>query len=136
MQDNQRWVGFKHVNGKYYLLRENKVFDAVGPNEALMVSCVGYEPWKMLQFMHDRGETPDTKDVHEYILKGGQVGRPSKPIRCVETGQIFPSINAAAQELGIPQGNLSKHLKYPQVFHTIKGYKFAYHHHINTGVTR
>lgn len=39
-------------------------------------------------------------------------GTPQNVIRCVETGVIYPSQNAAATELGISAADLSKHLNH------------------------
>lgn len=37
-------------------------------------------------------------------------GNHGNVIQCLETGHIYPSQNAAARELNIPQGNISKQL--------------------------
>lgn len=49
-----------------------------------------------------------------------------RPVRCVETGQVFPSVSAAARAVGSHSSNLAVCLrKYPQ-HHTAKGYHWEY----------
>ena len=49
-----------------------------------------------------------TQELHKlYVLKRGR----ARPIRCIETGQIFESISKAAQYVGGDSGNLSSHLR-------------------------
>ena len=50
-----------------------------------------------------------------------------KKIICVETGEIYPSINSAAKELGIDQGTLSKVVNKKGGRKTAKGYHFEYY---------
>ncbi len=44
-------------------------------------------------------------------------GRPGNPVRCVQTGSVFPSQGEAARSMGLSPGNLSQHLngKYKHV---------------------
>lgn len=48
-----------------------------------------------------------------------------KRVRCIETGQIFDTINQASREMGIDSSNLSKHLR-GIGYKTLKGLHFEY----------
>lgn len=69
-------------------------------------------------------------DVKRYITtaKPPSTGKPTsthrKPIECIETGEVFASITAAAQAHGVKPSNLSWHLK---GYHTSVGGK-TYRH--------
>ena len=58
---------------------------------------------------------------------GRTIGMNGKKIICVETGEIYPSINFAARELGIDQGTLSKVVNKKDGRQTAKGYHFEYY---------
>lgn len=47
-----------------------------------------------------------------------------KQVRCVQTGEVYPSINSAAKSLSLDVSNLMKHLQGRGK--SIKGYKFEY----------
>lgn len=48
----------------------------------------------------------------------------SKPIRCLQNDKIYPSQKAAAQELGLDQGSISKVVR--GIMKQTKGYSFEY----------
>lgn len=51
--------------------------------------------------------TASHNQLHRHRVLG-QLAENRKPIRCVETGQVYPSMTAAARSLGLHLGNLSK----------------------------
>jgi hypothetical protein len=48
-----------------------------------------------------------------------------RPIRCITTGQTFPSINAAARAIAAPPSNVSSHLLHGSP-RTVRGHTFEY----------
>lgn len=68
-----------------------------------------------------------TKEHKEKLLAGILATRKRKPVRCIETGEIFESLQAAANFLGLfrkGSSNLLYALKKPT--HTCKGYHWEY----------
>lgn len=62
-----------------------------------------------------------------YMLSTGRKqGYQSKPVRCVETGEIFPSITSAAKSIGVCDKAISQLLKKPTNRHTAGGYHWEY----------
>lgn len=122
-----KWIGFKHVNGRIFLCPDTEVFNLVGVGEALQILAIGLEPYKVANHMNDMRLTPEMHHVHNHIAGKSRIGRPARPVVCVETGQVYSSINAAAQACGIGVGNLSNHLRYPSAFKTVKGHTFRYY---------
>lgn len=61
-------------------------------------------------------------------ISAGKLGRANvkarKPVRCVETGQVFESVKAAAEHFSGDGGHLSKHLK--KRTPTFRGHTFEY----------
>ena len=49
---------------------------------------------------------------------------PTKPVKCVETGEIFVSIKEAAMHIGVDSGSISNCCKNPE--HSIRGYHWEY----------
>lgn len=125
MTAKERWIGFRKNNGKVHCCPESKVFDIVGIREAIEVLAIGFEPYKMGNFMNSIGFTPEMHEIHKFILNR-RPGRPSRPIICDQTGVQYPSVNAAARDLGISQGNLANHLRHPQAFKSVRGLTFQY----------
>jgi hypothetical protein len=58
---------------------------------------------------------PDPTAAHEAC---------KKPVRCIETGEIFESITSAARYIGASQGSLSNHLLMKSA--SCKGRRFEY----------
>lgn len=50
----------------------------------------------------------------------------AKPIRIIETGEVFESVTACARYLGTPHGNINECLNPDKKRHTAKGYHFEY----------
>ena len=50
--------------------------------------------------------------------------RSSKPVRCIETGKVYPSTREAGRSLGIPNNNISYCCRGKQ--HTAGGFHFEY----------
>lgn len=58
-----------------------------------------------------------------YFLKSGRgLGWQRKAVRCVETGEIFPSISSAAKSIGVCDRAISQLLKKPANRHTAGGF--------------
>ena len=69
------------------------------------------------------------KDIKHKPIKlssGRTVGWQSKPVRCVETGEIFPSITSAAKSINVCDKAVSQLLKKPTNRHTAGGYHWEY----------
>ncbi len=56
------------------------------------------------------------------FITSNRQGPPSWVIRCIETDQIFTSQNAAANEMGLPASEISRHLN--GVIDNVKDYTF------------
>jgi hypothetical protein len=50
----------------------------------------------------------------------------AKPVECVETGEVFPSINNAAKVKKVDVANLSSMLKYEKTHYTLGGFHWRY----------
>lgn len=122
------WLGFKHTDGNVYVCPIESITDVVKLGEAVQLVASGLEPYKVANaaFMAT-GIQPQMRHVKAHIAGKSRIGRPARPVVCVETGQVYGSVNQAAQACGIACGNLSNHLRYPDVFKTVKGYKFRYY---------
>lgn len=126
MPDNERWIGFRKSTGTNHVCPENKIFDMVGISEVIQILAIGFEPYKIGQYMYDNGFTPQMEDVHKFIMNK-RPGRPPRAIVCNQTGIQYSSINKAAMELQIASGNLNNHLRHPEVFKSVRGLTFRYH---------
>lgn len=122
-----KWIGFKHINGKTYVTPVMALLDVVAAGEAVQVLVIGLEAYKVATAMKEMGHDPEMKYVHAHIAGKGRPGRPAKPVVCNETGMVYESINKAASETGTTVGNLSNHLRFPQVFKSVKGHTFTYY---------
>jgi hypothetical protein len=49
-----------------------------------------------------------------------------KPVKCWQTGEIFPSASAAARAYGVTTSAMTKHLRQPFVNRTVRNYTFEY----------
>lgn len=56
------------------------------------------------------------------IPSGRKIGWQRKPVICVETGEIFPSIRSAAESIGVCDKAISQLLSNPPNRHTAGGY--------------
>lgn len=61
---------------------------------------------------------------HKYRVLGAKTNPPKKPIICVETGEVYDSETAAANDKGLSQGNIAHVLT--GVAHTCGGYHWQY----------
>lgn len=61
---------------------------------------------------------------HAIRVLGRNIGNNKKPIRCVETGVIFNSVNEAEKSIGVPQSSISRCLRGKQK--TTKEYHWEY----------
>lgn len=128
MQTVDKWLAFKHTNGKVYVCPIMALLDVVLNGEAIQLICSGLDAYKVATRAQEiTGEAPEMRYVHEHIKGKGRPGRKPKPVVCNETGVIYDSINAAARETGGTVGNISNHLKHPDVFRTVKAHTFSYY---------
>jgi hypothetical protein len=96
------------------------------PGDIVQIICVDQQPYRMIDFMTAIGCTPDLSYAQAFMLQK-DVARPPRPVQCVETGVIYESTSKAAETLGCSPINLSRHLRQPTLFKTVKGHTFKYY---------
>jgi hypothetical protein len=122
-----KWIGFLHTNGKAYVCPIMAILDVVNNGEAMQLIVTGLEAYQVAQAMKDLGHNPEMRYVHAHIAGKSRPGRKSIPVVCNETGTVYDSLNQCARETGSTVGNISSHLRFPQIFHTVKGHTFSYY---------
>lgn len=75
---------------------------------------------------HINNNSKDNRvDNLQWMTRGNNARKAiSKPVYCIELEKVFPSQKAAAKELGLDQGNISKVCR--GVIHKTGGYHFRY----------
>lgn len=57
---------------------------------------------------------------------GAPVQRFSRMIECVETGRMTPTVVEMAAEMDVSASHITKHLGYPSMYPSVKGYHFKH----------
>jgi hypothetical protein len=55
---------------------------------------------------------------------GAPVNRLTRVVKCVETGQTTTAINHMAADMDLSASHISRHLDYPEMYPSVKGYHF------------
>ena len=70
--------------------------------------------------------TQEENMAHSVYVLNNQTYFPKKPIRCVETGDIFPSIASAAREYGLNTSTISSVVCHRPQHYTAAGFHWEY----------
>jgi len=122
------WLALKHTNGNIYVCRPGSIPDILNAGEAVYLLLTGDNAYQTADAARTlSGISPDMRHVHAHLMeRKSRIGRPSLSVRCVETGEVYPSTSKAAEAFGCSPINLSRHLRYPQTYKTVKGHTFKY----------
>lgn len=122
----EMWIAVT-VQNKTYVMPASHLTEVVNDGDFILILAHGIDPQRIANLIVNKGIVPEMRYVTAHRLSRSRVGRPSRPVQCVETGAVYKSINACAQAVGSAVGNLSNHLKYPDVFKSVKGHTFRYY---------
>lgn len=98
--------------------------DAVYEPEPCVVTYVNdAHGWYEVEFINSGLRECYNYPVFDHsILKGASYG--GIPVLCVETGEVYPAINACASDMNIDRTNLSRHARGVSGWSTCGGYHF------------
>lgn len=75
-------------------------------------NCIDNLEWCTVEYNNHYSENQERRP-HEMYVRGGKLSakKTSKAVRCIQTGQIFPSMIEAERQLGLGAGTVSYSVK-------------------------
>lgn len=122
----EMWIAAT-IRNTTYVLPSSQLMDVVNDGDFVLVLTHGIDPQRVANIVVNNGIIPEMRFVNAHRMGRSRTGRPSRPVLCVETGMVYPSVSKAAHAVGATQSNLSNHLRYPDAHKTVKGHTFKFY---------
>lgn len=106
--------------------RANPLFNSVFPQGSVMTIKIIMSFQKKTEAQNYLFKWMQSQTERPFMMKYGARMARSKPVRCIETGELYPSVSEASRLHGITQPFMSNHLRRRTGFERVRGKTFEW----------